>query len=130
MVAVIHSSGGPAPYTAWLGVYPNREVAFRSARGRLSRRKIDEARFQRMQALLSSAELRAELESLTTRSESFSDREEVAFLIKDKEYRFVCREVNPQSAVLALLREIRSLGRFRLEDRPFVGPDCTNEMLK
>lgn len=112
---------------AWLGVYPNREAVFRSADWKLSRTKIDNAKFQRISALLARTELRAELESLTSRSKPYSDFEEVFFLLGPKEYRFVCREVPPEGAVLELLREVRSIAVFRLGDRPFAGPSCTSE---
>ena len=128
-VAVVHSSGGPAPYMAWLGVYSNREAVFRSADWRLSRTMIDGARFQRIRALLSRPELRSDLESLTSRSEPYSDFEEVAFLIGEKEYRFVCREITPKGAVLDLLREIRAIKAYHLGNRPFAGPSCTSEPL-
>jgi len=127
LIAVVHSSGGPAPYMAWLGVYSNRQAVFRSADRRLSRTEIERARHQRIQALLARAELQAELESLTSRSEPYSDFEEVFFLFGGKEYRFVCGEVEPQGAVLDLLREIRAVEAFRLGNRPFVGPPCMSE---
>lgn len=77
--------------------------------------------------MLASTELQAELESLTSRSEPYSDFEEVSFLFGEKEFRFVCREVTPHGAALDLLREIRAVGVFRLGDRPFAGPACTSE---
>jgi hypothetical protein len=112
---------------AWLGVYPNRQAAFRSADWKLSRTEIDDDRFDRIQALLARPELRAELEALTIRSEPYSDFEEVSFLFGETEYRFVCREVPPEGTVLALLREVRAIANFRLGDRPFAGAACTSE---
>jgi hypothetical protein len=112
---------------AWLGVYPDREAVFRSANLRLSRTKVDAARYRRIQALLARTELQGELESLTSRSQPYSDFEEVFILLRGREFRFVCREVAPQGAVLDLLREIRAVGAFRLGDRPFAGPTCTSE---
>jgi hypothetical protein len=72
-------------------------------------------------------DVRAELESLTLRSQPFSDREEVAILVGAREYRFVCREVMPEGAVLALLQEIRAIGRSPLGSRSVRGPWCTSE---
>lgn len=127
LVAVVHSSGGPAPYAAWLGIYPNGEAIYRSASSKLTRIQVPRSTFARIQSALGASALGDELSSLTSRSEPFFDHEQVSFLLHGREYKFVCREVPPAGAVLELVRTLRALGRFRLGDRPFLGPACTSE---
>jgi hypothetical protein len=111
---------------AWLGVYPDHDAIFRSADWKLSRAKIDDARFDRIKALLARPSLLIELEALTSRSEPYSDFEEVSLLFGEEEYRFICREVTPNGTLLELLHELRGIADFRIGDRPFVGEPCTS----
>ena len=126
-VAVLHSSGGPAPYVSWLGIYPNGDAFFRASDGRLRRIRVSNDSFARIQSLLARSDLRPQLSNLTARSQPYSDYEEVAFLIGDQEYRFVCREVPPEGVVLEFVQALRAVSDLRHGNRPFLSPECTSE---